>query len=320
MKNRPDVNDDLSGLTLGDWQLQKRLGQGATAQVYLADSVSNPGWQRAIKVFSFRSKTRKEREDYLGRIKLEAELGKQPIHENVITLAEPPHVQKDLIFHVMPYADGGSLQALIERRIQNKEQIPIETVCHYGLQIAAGLDALHKDQRGLIHRDICPANLLISGQKILIADLGVAQTYADLTLRSQLDDDLAPPHPGHRAYMSPDQANNRRPVMPSDDIFAVGCVLFELLTLQQYQGSVSLEPHPQRYRSDTPIWLDAIIAHCLIEQRPSRLQTAEILYQSLEKKHLVSPPVVVVPATHPPEVYDLRELLGDISTEKNQVQ
>ena len=299
---------------LGDWQLLKFLGKGATARVYLASSLTNASWQRAIKVFSLQGNNSRDKDELRMRLSLEAEICKDPLNEYVITVTEPPREANGYLFHVMTYADGGSLQDFIQQYKDDEQQIAVEEVCRLGVQICEGLAAIHAHMMELVHRDICPANILINKGNVLISDLGFAQTREDLTNRSKMGS-MALSHPGHPAYMSPQQATDSRPVKPCDDIFAVGCVLFELLTLQQYQGGrKTYSPHPKEIRPDVPAWLDAAVAASLAEERKDRIQTAKDLRQSLEKRLFLQSSAARERETA--DIYDFMELLGKIPSLK----
>ena len=314
----PKYGEDLSGQILGRWRLLEFKGEGAAGHVYLAEAQEQKGWFRAVKIY-FKEKpglSSEEIEKQMTCFKQEAVLCKDQFHSHVIVVNEHPRETKKHLFHVMQFADGGNLRDKIDHHLSKLEQkdedayISIEEVQELGIQIADGLEAIHRHNRGLVHRDICPSNILIHQGNILIADLGVTQTRDDLTLRSQLGEN-APRHPGHIAYMSPQQENERGPVKYSDDIFSVGCVLFELLILKQYRGPESLSPHPRHYRPDIPVWLDTIIAKCLQPAREDRFQTAGELHQSLDARQ------VVVEEHNSeekewPDVFELADMVGRI--------
>jgi WD40 repeat protein/serine/threonine protein kinase len=318
VSKKPRNGIDLSGEILGKWRLLEFFGEGAAGHVYLAEALDQKGWYRALKIF-FKNKPGVSLtviEEQKHRFKIEATLCKDQINAHVIVVNEHPIETDNYLYHVMQYADGGSLLDKINTHFEllktasEDAYIPIEEVRQIGIQIADGLDAIHRHDRGLVHRDICPSNILIHQGNILIADLGVAQTRDDLTERSKLGDE-APPHPGHIAYMSPQQENLRGPVRYEDDIFSVGCVLFELLTLKPYRGPQSLSPFPKLYRSDTPVWMDRIITKCLQEDRDGRFQEAKELHQSLEARHIVLTKSKVKEQEWL-DVYELSDLLGNI--------
>lgn len=276
----------LTGKVLGKYELGPLLGKGAFGEVYLAHALENREWVRAVKVLAV---GQRGYEDAKRRFKLEASLCRDWIHPNVILVHEPPQEEGGYLYLVMEYADGGSLRDLIAKAQQKGKPIAVEEVRRIAIQLVAGLKAIHEHPAKLVHRDICPENILLKGRnkQVLISDLGVAQTRNDFTRRTELGS-LAPPHPGHPAYMSPQQRNDRAPVKPSDDLFSVGCVLFELLTLKPYQGAeVELDPHPGKYRKGIPPWLDEVVARCLAPERRDRFQVVEDLLVSLQQGRVI---------------------------------
>ncbi len=293
----------LTGKVLGKYELGLLLGKGAFGEVYLAHALENREWVRAVKVLAV---GQREYEDAKRRFKLEASLCRDRIHPNVILVHEPPQEEGGYLYLVMEYADGGSLRDLITKAQQEGKPIAVEEVRRIAIQLVAGLKAIHGHPAKLVHRDICPENILLKGRnkQVVISDLGVAQTRDNFTRRTQLGS-LAPPHPGHPTYMSPQQRNDRAPVKPGDDLFSVGCVLFELLTLKPYQGAeVELDSHPGKYRKGIPQWLDEVVARCLAPERRDRFQVAEDLLASLEQGRVIRRTAEEVlrsrPISHPP--------------------
>jgi serine/threonine-protein kinase len=143
----------------------------------------------------------------------------------------------------------------------------IEAAVRIATEAADGLAALHEIDR--VHRDLKPGNILFDGKgRAKVADLGLTQGPEDASRRS-LDGDKAPPHPGTGPYMSPEQMTTSFPLRFSSDVYALGAVLFELLTGRQYfQQPPGARATSQR--TDTPAWLDELLCRMLAENSSDR--------------------------------------------------
>ena len=195
------------------------------------------------------------------RFLLEAHVGALIQHPNVIKVYEFEETAAELGL-VMEYAPGKSLQD----RLLKERQLSVAAVIRLGIELCAGLEAIH--QRGIVHRDIKPGNILFGEDGVAkIADLGLAQMLGDNSDRS-LRGSSSDPHPGTMLYKSPEQESTRALLLPSSDIFSLGCVLFEALTGKPYKldYGASVSAH----RSGVPNWLVRIIARMLREQ-PGRV-------------------------------------------------
>lgn len=131
----------------------------------------------------------------------------------------------------MEYAPGGSLLTRLEKLKAQGEQMPIAEALQITLDIANGLAVLHS--RDIVHRDIKPSNILFDNKgHAKLADLGLAQIPGGPSMRSQLSNPT--PHPGTPGYMSPEQEHERGLLKPPSDIYALGLVIFEMLTGRNY--------------------------------------------------------------------------------------
>jgi serine/threonine protein kinase len=197
------------------FRLDRLLGRGGFAQVFLCtDTVL--GRQVAIKILN-PAQGDAEGFDFLGRFQAEARAVAALEHPNLLGIYDYGEVE-GTVYLVMPYIDGGTLQD----RIAGGRILPLREIANYISQTAEGLDYAHR--RGIVHRDIKPQNLLIRAEdnRLLIADFGVAKV---------MQGDSAHTHTaaiGTVSYMAPEQLQGR--AAPSIDIYALGCVLFQLLT------------------------------------------------------------------------------------------
>ncbi len=257
-----------SGQVLLDkYRIEGLVGRGAFAEVYRATHLTLNA-PRALKVLRRDAPGlgSTEYSDFRQRFQLEAQLGAQLDHPNVIRIYDFEQIDGTLLL-VMAYAAGGSLTGLLKTLREANEAMPVEEAVRITLDVAEGLAALHA--LDAVHRDLKPSNILFdTEQSAKIADFGLAQISHGPSMRSQLSQPL--PHPGTPAYMSPEQQTIGSYLTPASDVYALGTILFEMLTGRVYRNvrpGMSL----RELRSDVPVWLDALLTRMLAkdpEERP----------------------------------------------------
>jgi eukaryotic-like serine/threonine-protein kinase len=239
------------GFFLGKHKLLGHLGTGGMSSVYLAEHLLM-GNRRAIKVLP---KTKLAKSTYLQRFRLEAKAIAALDHPNIVRAHDIDN-QDDTHYIVMEYVDGQDLQSLVKQQ----GALPFELAANYIAQAARGLH--HAHQAGLIHRDVKPANLLVSRRgEVKLLDLGLAMFTQPDQDAPQLDrpDRVL----GTADYLPPEQARNSARIDYRADIYSLGCTLYFLLTGSPPfpSGSVSerirmhkeLEPEDiRRHRPDCP--------------------------------------------------------------------
>ncbi len=147
-------------------------------------------------------------------------------------------------FYVMPYVDGESLRARLDRQ----KQLPMPDAVRIATDIASALEYAHA--RGLVHRDIKPENVLLTGGQALLADFGVARAVAEAADDRLTSTGLAV---GTPAYMSPEQASGDRNIDERTDIYSLGCVLFEMLAgIPPFVGPTPQAVAARRLASNAP--------------------------------------------------------------------
>jgi serine/threonine-protein kinase len=154
---------------------------------------------------------------FLGEIKTTANLQ----HPHILSLFDSGEAQ-GLVFYVMPYVEGESLRA----RLIREKQLPVDEAVRIAREVADALDYAHR--HGVIHRDIKPENILLHDGRALVADFGIALAAARSEGSSRMTEtgmSLGTP-----AYMSPEQAMGEREITAKSDVYALGCVLYEMLT------------------------------------------------------------------------------------------
>jgi predicted Ser/Thr protein kinase len=264
---------------VGKYRILGILGKGGMGIVYKG---LDPDIERDVAVKTIRFDTSPDgpaKEEMLNRVIREAKAAGHLTHPNIITIYDVIR-ERDLTFIVMQYVDGQSLQALIE---SGKSFSPQEVLAIVK-PVAEALDYAHGN--GIVHRDIKPANILIdSAGKPFLADFGVAHMEASTVTGPGTTI-------GTLSYMSPEQVMGKT-ADGRADIFALGVILFELLTGQKpFPGDnlstivykiVHDEPRPvTEVNPDLPAGYESIIRRALAKQPEDRYQTCRDLVRDLE--------------------------------------
>ncbi len=210
---------DRLAVSLADrYRLERELGQGGMATVYLAHDFKHDR-KVALKVLRPELAAILGGERFLAEIKTTANLQ----HPHILPLHDSGEAD-GLVFYVMPYVEGESLRD----RLTREKQLPIEDAVRIAREVADALEYAH--QRGVVHRDIKPENILLHGGHAMVADFGIALAASRSdggTRMTETGMSLGTPH-----YMSPEQAMGEREITPKADIYALGCVLYEMLTAE----------------------------------------------------------------------------------------
>ena len=256
----------LGDILLDKYRIEELIGRGAFAEVYRAKHIEM-NVPRALKVL------RKDApgvgsslfEDYEQRFRLEVQLGARINHPNVIHVYDIERHGDDLIL-VMEFAPGGSLAARIRESRDTGKPFEIEEALQIAADVAAGLGELHT--LDAVHRDLKPSNILFDAKgRAKVADLGLAQVPGGPSMRSQLSQPT--PQPGTPGYMSPEQERTRYYLQPSSDVYALGLVLFEMLSGRNYKN-VKQGTKASAFNNRIPTWLDSLLVKMLAEKPDQR--------------------------------------------------
>ncbi len=261
----------------GEFRLEALIGAGAFAEVYRATHIALKA-SRAIKVLRHDAPGVGSTEfaEYAQRFQLEAQLGAQVDSPHVIRVYDFRR-DGEMLLLIMEYASGGSLADRIVRARKSGVFIPIDEVIKLALEMTEGLSAIHA--LDVVHRDLKPSNILFDAQgRAKVGDLGLAQVPGGPSMRSRLSQSA--PHPGTPAYMSPEQENTYGHLAPASDIYALGAVLFEVLT-----GRVVKNLRPgtpvNTLRAEVLPWLNDLLARMLADNPRERpwdgAETLEVL-------------------------------------------
>src|SRR5690349_22582845 len=196
------------------YRLERELGQGGMAVVYLAEDLRH-GRRVAIKVLHPELSAVLGGERFLAEIKVTANLQ----HPHILGLIDSGEAD-GLLYYVMPYVSGESLRA----RLARERQLPVEEALRLAREVASALDYAHR--QGVVHRDIKPENTLLQDGSALVADFGIALAVhqAGGSRMTQTGMSLGTP-----AYMSPEQAMGEREIGPRSDVYALGAMTYEML-------------------------------------------------------------------------------------------
>jgi serine/threonine-protein kinase len=259
------------------YAIERELGRGGMATVYLARDLKHPR-QVALKVL------RPEVAGALGadRFLKEIELVSRLQHPHIVGLLDSGTVG-DLLYYVMPYIDGESLR----HRLDRESQLPLDQAITLAREVAAALGYAHEG--GIIHRDIKPENILLSAGQALVADFGIAKAL-DVAGGEKLTEtglSLGTPH-----YMSPEQASATRTLDGRSDIYALGCVLYEMLagappftgpSAQSILARHSVDPVPslRTVRGTVPAGIEWAITKAMAKVPADRFASAGAFSEAL---------------------------------------
>ena len=210
------AQDRLTQALADRYRIERELGQGGMATVFLAQDLRHDR-KVALKLLRPELAAILGGERFLKEIKTTANLQ----HPHILPLFDSGEVD-GMVYYVMPFVEGESLR---DRLIREK-QLSIAEAVRIGREVADALDYAHR--HGVVHRDIKPENVLLHDGRALVADFGIALAVSSAgggTRMTETGMSLGTPH-----YMSPEQAMGEREVTARSDVYALGCVVYEMLT------------------------------------------------------------------------------------------
>lgn len=295
----PDPLYQANDILFSKYRILRFLGRGAFAEVYQVEHLSLKV-DRAIKVLRRDASGlgSSEMASYRDRFQLEAQLGARlnspTPHPNLLQVHDLPPEQEGVLLLEMEYASGGSLAGRIQESQSTGVPLALDFVIQAGIDIAQGLAILH--QRNIIHRDVKPSNILLTGEGCAkLADLGLAQIPESRIVRLN-QGSLAQTHPGTYEYMPPEQRPpNAAPLRPNADVYALGSTLFEALTGRLYY-LLRPETRLKELRPDAPDWLDALLARMLSNNPEDRPWDGAEVALLLTNRQARSRPPISAPA------------------------
>jgi serine/threonine protein kinase len=264
--------DELIGKTLGTFEIVEEIGRGGMATVYRARQVT------MNRVVAVKVLPRHLLHDpsFFERFEREVEVISHLEHPHIVPIYEYGQTE-GIPYIAMRYLGGGSLETIIRKRLPALSELekPLR-------QIAQALDYAH--QQGIIHRDLKPGNIMFDeNNNAYLSDFGIARVLGSNMTGSMIV--------GTPAYMSPEQANGL-PIDGRSDIYALGVVLFEMLTGREpYQAETPMavllkhinEPMPpvRDYREDVPYAVDEVVQKSTSKDPDDRYPSASMMVEAL---------------------------------------
>ena len=285
-----------TGTRLGSYEVVAQIGAGGMGEVYQAHD-TKLGRDVAIKVLPEAFAHDAER---LSRFQREAKMLAALNHPNIATIYGLEQ-SGGISYLVMELVPGATLA----ERVKREGPVPVEEALKIGVQIAEALEAAH--EKSIIHRDLKPANVKLTPEgKVKVLDFGLAKAFEGdpssvdmsnsptLSMAATMQGVIL----GTAAYMSPEQARGKS-VDKRTDIWAFGCVLYELLTAKQaFHGEditdilaavVRAEPDWQALPAATPQRIRSLLRRCLQKDRRQRMHDAGDVRIEIEEA-LAAPP------------------------------
>jgi serine/threonine-protein kinase len=287
-----ELLDRLTSALAGRYTLERELGAGGMATVYLARDLKHDR-EVAIKVLRPELGASLGPERFLQEIRVAAKLQ----HPHIVGLLDSGVLTDGrgpaLSYYVMPFLEGETLRD----RLARTGPLPVTEVVRLTGEIADALAKAHK--AGVVHRDIKPGNILLADGHALVMDFGVAKAVSAAAGRQGLTS--AGVSLGTPAYMAPEQVAADPLIDHRADLYALGLVAYEMLVgespyaattpQQQMAAHVTQPPAPiQPRRPDCPPVLDALIVRCLAKSPGERWQSAEEIVTRLGAVETTTPP------------------------------
>ncbi len=279
MDSMPPAPPGLTSALQDRYRIERELGQGGMATVYLAEDLKHHR-KVALKVL------RPELAATLGpeRFSREIEVAARLVHPHILGLIDSGDVD-GFFYYVMPYVEGETLRD----RLARSGELPVHDAVRLLGEVAEALAVAHKD--GVVHRDIKPENILLSGRHAMVMDFGVAKAVSEASGRQQLT--TAGVALGTPAYMAPEQASADPQMDGRVDIYAMGVLGYEMLTghppfhglnpQQTLAAHVTQAPTPVgQQRAGLSPALEAVVMKCLAKRAADRFQSADELVAALE--------------------------------------
>ena len=266
----------------GRYEVLERVGSGGMADVYLA-SDQLLGRKVAVKVLHHRFA---EDQEFVERFRREASSAAGLSHPNVVSIFD--RGEWDGTYYIaMEYLPGRTLKAIV------RERGPLDPAAAIDIVVQILRAARFAHRRGVIHRDLKPHNVILDEEgRAKVTDFGIARAGAsDMTLTGSIM--------GTAQYLSPEQAQGHA-VSESSDLYAVGVVLYELLTGKvPFEGETAVTialqhisqdpPSPSKVNPAVPRELDAVVLRALRKDPATRYQSADELIAALEKVRATLP-------------------------------
>jgi serine/threonine-protein kinase len=263
---------------LGDrYDVESPLGEGGMAFVYLARDIKHDR-QVAIKVLKPELAASLGAERFLREIQLTAKLQ----HPHILPLYDSGDAD-GLLYYVMPFVVGESLNDYLER----EKQLSIEEAIQITREVSEALGQAHT--LGMVHRDIKPDNVMMSGGHAIVADFGIARAVTEAGGEKLTQTGMAI---GTPAYMSPEQIGGDQEIDGRSDLYSVGCMLYEMLVGQiPFTGPTAMAimarhtmdqiTPPSIMRQSVPAEVEDVVFKAMEKVPADRFRTAHEMIEAL---------------------------------------
>ncbi len=291
-----DTPLQLDAILTDRYRIERQLGQGGMATVYLADDLKLER-QVALKVLRPELGAVLGSDRFLAEVKITARLD----HPHILTLIDSGSAG-GLLYYVLPYVRGESLRDLLDR----EQQLGIEQALMITKHIASALDYAHR--QGVVHRDIKPENILLQEGEAMLADFGIALAVQESGGNRLTETGLSL---GTPQYMSPEQATGDRQLDARSDVYSLAAVLYEMLvgdppmqgkTVQAVIAKLLTEQptHVRTVRPTVSESVDAAVQKALSKVPADRFASAGDFMRALEAVPVASTGAMAAAATAKP--------------------
>jgi serine/threonine-protein kinase len=269
--------DRVNTALAGRYRIERHLGEGGMASVYLCADLKHKR-NVALKLL---------------KPELAAVLGAERFVQEITTTAslQHPHIlplfdsgsADGFLYYVMPYVEGETLRAKLDR----ETQLSVDEAVRIAREVLDALDYAH--QRGIVHRDVKPENILLHGGHAMVADFGIALALSAAAggRMTETGLSLGTPH-----YMSPEQATGEKEITARSDVYSLGSVLYEMLTgepphtggsaQQIIMRIITNTPRPvSEIRKSVPANVAAAVAKALEKLPADRFESAKAFSEAL---------------------------------------
>jgi len=278
------IPDRLASALSDRYRLERELGQGGMATVYLAHDLKHDR-EVAIKVLREDLAETLGRSRFLREIRYAAQLG----HPHILPLYDsgetPGPGGPATLFYVMPLVEGGSLRD----QLRSEGRLPVDQAIRLMRAVGGALDYAHR--RGIVHRDIKPENILLQAGEPVVADFGVARALSEVPdLRHTVTEPGVAV--GTPTYMSPEQASGDPVLDARSDQYALACVLYELLTGEppftgtsprstMARHATEAPRSPRAQRPEVPATVERALLRALAKEPDARFPTVAAFCEAL---------------------------------------
>ncbi len=279
---------ELQAALADRYVIERELGSGGMATVYLARDLKHRRFV-ALKVLSPALAASLGADRFLREIELAARLQ----HPHIVTVFDSGDAG-GILWYTMPYVEGETLRARLER----ERQLPLDVALRITVEAARALEFAH--QHGVLHRDVKPENLLLTTDgSTMVADFGIARPWSETSGGALTQSGVVV---GTPAYMSPEQAAGARVLDARTDVYALGCVLYEMLAGEMPHSGPNAqavlarrlsEPAPSlRTTRDLPVAVERTVARALARTPADRYASAAEFARALQSVDAPARPIM----------------------------